>query len=115
MIINILMGGLIGLSVLLSGWIRAFLMLATGMRFGNSLPWLYLFIGIFIGKGVSDLMSSLEHWSFFISFLLSSLIVQSISAKYDVKTSGVYGTVATSGSMTLIGGLIGMIYRLIFL
>lgn len=114
MLVNILMGTLIGLLVLISGWIRVMLMFVTKTSFGNNIPWLYFFLGIFIGKGVSELMSSVEYWSFFISSLLSSLLVQIFSAKYDIKNSGEYGTVATSGSMILVGGIIGMIYRLIF-
>lgn len=111
---GIFFGLCFGLFVFISGWIKLLLFFISRGVFGNNTPWLYFIGGIYIGNGISEDMNSSEYWSFFITSMLSSFIVNQIAARYEMKTSGIYGTVSTSASMALAGGLIGMLYRFIF-
>lgn len=112
---GILLGLSFGLFVLLSGWIRLILLILSGGRFSNSVPWLYFFFGIYIGKGFSDNMDGEEYWTSFIISMLSALIVNQIAIRHEMRANGNYGTVSTSGSIALVGGLVGFLYRIIFL
>lgn len=115
MFLGIIFGLTVGILVLMSGWMRLGLLFVTKGFIGNNIPWLYLMFGFYIGKGILDGFSTLEYWITFISSMLSALVVYQVSTKYEIQSDGNYGTVSTSGSMILVGGLIGMIYRLIFL
>lgn len=114
MIIEILIGVFFGLLVFLSGWFRVLFLTITGGLFGNFIPWLYLTFGITIGSGYYSKIFTFNYWTLFITTMLCTALIQGISSKYELKTIGVYGTISTSGSMMLFGGLLGMIYYLIF-
>jgi hypothetical protein len=114
MFLGIVFGLTVGILVLMSGWFRLGLLFLTKGFIGDNIPWLYLILGVYIGKGISDGFSTIEYWITFISSMLCALVVNQVSAKYEMKSDGNYGTVSTSGSMILVGGLIGMIYHLIF-
>jgi hypothetical protein len=114
MFLGIIFGLTVGILVLMSGWIRFGLLFVTKGFIGNNIPWLYLIFGFYIGKGISDDFSTFEYWITFISSMLSALVVNQVSAKHEMRSDGKYGTVSTSGSMILVGGLIGMLFRLIF-
>ena len=111
---GIIFGLLFGVTILCSGWVKLLILIITRGILGNRIPFLYLFLGIHIGNGLGKDLSSDKYWPLFISSMLSALIVNQISAKYEMRTNGFYGTVSTSGSMALAGGFLGMLYHLIF-
>lgn len=110
----ILFGILIGFSIILSGWVRLILMVISNGLLGNNIAWLYFFLGIFFGKGFPSKITSSEYWALFASSLISTLIVQVLSARFDMKSSGNYSTVTTCASLFFVGEVLGMIYYLIF-
>lgn len=108
-------GLLLGLSfcviVLISGYLRMLLQLISRGLIGSLIPFVYFLIPIF----------SLNNSTFSLTFmnfvgLIPGLILIFLLMKQGLKTqqeTGLYNTVATCGSFTIIGALIGIIIKLI--
>lgn len=114
MAFGLIVGVLTGLLIFISGWLKVILIILTRGILGNNLPWLYLFLGFYIGAGIIAKMTSFEYWITFISTMVSAFLANQIAANYEIKHNGSYGTVSTSGSMTMLGGLLGMLYHFLF-
>ncbi len=92
--------------VLMSRLFRLNLLFITKGFIRGMIPWLYLLLDIYVGKRISDDFSTFEYWITIISSMLCHLVVNQVSAKYEMKSDGNYVKVSTSGSMMLVGGLI---------
>jgi hypothetical protein len=110
---SILLGFSISFLFLIGGILRL-LLRPISIYVAHSIPWLFLAVGFIIGKG-SYLQNSLlkYYWYIFLTAIISAFLLRAFVSMIEYKITGKIGLFSDSGSMFIIGGLIGMIVKLI--
>lgn len=108
MIGSILIGFLTGITLYLAGWLRVLFSLIS-FSMGERVPFLYLFLGINLGMGITESY----FWAKFISGLITSIYIATIAYKYSQKSGLGFSTVSTCSSFFIVGSFIGLIFDFI--
>ena len=111
MVNSLLIGLLLVVLVLLSGWIRLLLLMLTFGLVGTRIPFLYFFLGFSYGSG-EYVDWGIDYWPGFIfnSIIMVFLLLK--TSKIDESNVG-HSTVSQCGSGFLIGNVVGLIVYLI--